>query len=284
MKIASFLLNGRQTYGIVSSGGVHPVSPEFAARFADLRAVLTGQALLDLADACETPVLDPAAVQFLPPIPAPSKILCIGLNYRKPYPVAGAVVQSDDIVIFGRHDDTLVGHGMPLEMPVADAAQSFDFEGEIVAVIGRPCRHVTEADALSHVVGYACMNEGSVRGWQKHSVHAGKNFHASGSWGPWVTTADEAGPVEQMRLTTRVNGDVMQSATGADMIHPLPKLIAYLSHITRLNPGDLIATGSPDGTGGSRKPPAFLKPGDVVEIDIPNVGTLRNHVAEPAQT
>lgn len=284
MKIASFLLNGRQTYGMVSSGGVHPVSPEFAARFADLRAVLTAQALLDLADACETPVLDPVAVQFLPPIPAPSKILCIGLNYRKPYPVAGAVVQSDDIVIFGRHDDTLVGHGMPLEMPVADAAQSFDFEGEIVAVIGRPCRHVTEADALSHVVGYACMNECSVRGWQKHSVHAGKNFHASGSWGPWVTTADEAGPVEQMRLTTRVNGDVMQSATGADMIHPLPKLIAYLSHITRLNPGDVIATGSPDGTGGSRKPPAFLKPGDVVEIDIPNVGTLRNHVAEPAQT
>lgn len=284
MKIASFLLNGRQTYGMVSSGGVHPVSPEFAARFADLRAVLTAQALLDLADACTNPALDPAAMQFLPPIPAPSKILCIGLNYRKPYPVAGAVVQSDDIVIFGRHDDTLVGHGMPLEMPVADAAQSFDFEGEIVAVIGRPCRHVTEADALSHVVGYACMNEGSVRGWQKHSVHAGKNFHASGSWGPWVTTADEAGPVEQMRLTTRVNGDVMQSATGADMIHPLPKLIAYLSHITRLNPGDVIATGSPDGTGGSRKPPAFLKPGDVVEIDIPNVGTLRNHVAEPAQT
>ena len=269
---------------MVSSDGVHPVSPEFAARFADLRAVLTAQALLDLADACETPVLDPVAVQFLPPIPAPSKILCIGLNYRKPYPVAGAVVQSDDIVIFGRHDDTLVGHGMPLEMPVADAAQSFDVEGEIVAVIGRPCRHVTEADALSHVVGFACMNEGSVRGWQKHSVHAGKNFHASGSWGPWVTTADEAGPVEQMRLTTRVNGDVMQSATGADMIHPLPKLIAYLSHITRLNPGDVIATGSPDGTGGSRKPPAFLKPGDVVEIDIPNVGTLRNHVAEPAQT
>jgi 2-keto-4-pentenoate hydratase/2-oxohepta-3-ene-1,7-dioic acid hydratase in catechol pathway len=284
MKIASFLVDGRQTYGVVSTDGVHPVSPEFAARFADLRAVLTADALPDLADACATPALDPAAVQFLPPIPAPSKILCIGLNYRKPYPVAGAVVQSDDIVIFGRHDDTLVGHGMPLETPVGDAAESFDFEGEIVAVIGRPCRYVTEADALNHVAGYACMNEGSVRGWQKHSVHAGKNFHASGAWGPWLTTADESGPVEQMTLTTRVNGEVMQSATGADMIHPLPKLIAYLSHITRLNPGDVIATGSPDGTGGSRTPPAFLKPGDVVEIDIPSVGTLQNHVAEPART
>lgn len=284
MKIASFLADGRQTYGVVSPDGLHPVSPEFAARFADLRAVLTADALPDLADACATPALDPATVQFLPPIPAPSKILCIGLNYRKPYPVAGAVVQSDDIVIFGRHDDTLVGHDMPLEMPVGDAAQSFDFEGEIVAVIGRPCRHVTEADALSNVAGYACMNEGSVRGWQKHSVHAGKNFHSSGAWGPWVTTTDEAGPVEQMTLTTRVNGEVMQSATGADMIHPLPKLIAYLSHITRLNPGDVIATGSPDGTGGSRTPPAFLKPGDVVEIDIQSVGTLRNHVAEPART
>jgi len=184
-----------------------------------------------------------------------------------------------EIVIFGRHDDTLVGHGAALEMPRGEAGRSYDFEGEIVAVIGRTCHHVTEAEALSHVAGYACMNEGSVRGWQKHSIHAGKNFLASGAWGPWLTTADEAGPVAAMTLVTRVNGIRMQQATGAEMIHPLPRLIAYLSAITRLNPGDVIATGSPDGTGGSRTPPAFLQPGDVVEVEIPTVGTLRNAVA-----
>ncbi|MEZ5911694.1 MAG: fumarylacetoacetate hydrolase family protein [Paracoccaceae bacterium] len=241
--------------------------------------MLAAGRLRDLPDNCRPEAVDPGALRFLPPIPAPSKILCAGLNYRKPYPVAGQSVQSETIVIFGRHDDTLTGHDEALEMPRGEAAQSFDFEGEIVAVIGAPCRHVTEVDALSYVAGYSCMNEGSVRGWQKHSVHAGKNFLASGSWGPWLTTADEAGPVEEMTLVTRVNGTTMQQATGAEMIHPLPKLIAYLSHITRLNPGDVIATGSPDGTGGSRTPPAFLKPGDVVEVEISTLGTLRNHVA-----
>lgn len=274
------MLGGRQTYGLVTPAGILPVDSPFATEFPDLRAVLSAGQLSALAENCTGLALTPNAVEFLPPIPTPSKTICVGLNYRKPYPVAGQTVQSDNIVIFGRHDDTLVGHGARLEMPRSDAGLSFDYEGEIVAVIGTTCRHVTEAKALAHVAGYACMNEGSVRGWQRHSVHAGKNFLASGSWGPWLTTADETGPIEAMRLVTRVNGRVMQQATGAEMIHPLPKLIAYLSHITQLNPGDVIATGSPDGTGGSQTPPAFLKPGDVIEVDIPTVGTLRNQVAD----
>ena len=282
MKIASFHSASGPSYGLVAADGLHPVSAGFARQHPSLRALLDADMLAELADNCATQALDLSSVQFLPPVPSPSKILCVGLNYRKPYPVAGAAVQSNDIVIFGRHDDTLVGHGAPLEMPIGAAAQSFDFEGEIVAVIGKECRHVSETDALSFVAGYSCMNEGSVRGWQKHSVHAGKNFHASGPWGPWLTTADEAGPVENMELITRVNGKVMQQATGADMIHPLPKLISYLSHITQLNPGDVIATGSPDGTGGSRIPTAFLTPSDVIEVEILTVGTLRNHVAAQA--
>lgn len=279
MRIASFLSDGLPAYGLVTPEGVLPVSPDFGARYPDLRSVLAAGKLPDLPENCRGTALDPEGLAFLPPIPAPSKTLCVGLNYRKPYPVPGQTVQTDNIVIFGRHDDTLVGHGAPLERPRGEAAATFDFEGEIVAVIGRTCRHVTEEDALSHVAGFSCMNEGSVRGWQKHSVHAGKNFLASGSWGPWLTTTDAAGPVEQMRLVTRVNGTVMQQATGADMIHPLPKLISYLSNITRLNPGDVIATGSPDGTGGSRTPPAFLQPGDVIEVEISTLGALRNHVA-----
>ena len=279
MRIASFVLDGHPTYGLVTSSGVKPVSPGFLARYPDLRSVLSAGTLPDIPDNCQPTAFDPEDLAFLCPVPAPSKILCVGLNYRKPYPVAGQTVQADNIVIFGRHDDTLVSHGAALGMPRGEAAETFDFEGEIVAVIGKTCRHVSEGDALSCVAGFSCMNEGSVRGWQKHSVHAGKNFLASGSWGPWLTTADEAGPVGKMTLVTRVNGTVMQQASGAEMIHPLPKLIAYLSNITRLNPGDVIATGSPDGTGGSRTPPAFLKPGDVIEVDVSTIGTLRNHVA-----
>ena len=278
MQIASFETERHDTYGLVRDGAVHPVTQDFAARHPTLRALLAAGELGLLAENIEASALPLDAIRLLPPVPDPSKILCIGLNYEKPYPVAGAAPASDNIVIFGRHRDSLVGHGAPLEMPMGEAAQSFDFEGEIVAVIGRRARHVAEAEALAHVAGYACMNEGSVRGWQKHSVHAGKNFFASGAWGPWLTTADEAAAPEEMRLATRVNGQVMQSATGDQMIHALPGLIAYLSHITRLEPGDVIATGSPDGTGGSRTPPAFLKPGDVVEVEIPTVGRLRNTV------
>lgn len=279
MNAASFALDCVQSYGMVTSAGVVPVSQAFAESYPDLRSVLSAGKLSDLAKNCVGAAIDTEELTFLPPIPEPSKILCIGLNYRKPYPVPGVTAESQDIVIFGRHNDTLVGHWEPLEMPQGEAGHSYDFEGEIVAVIGKTCRHVSEAESLSYVAGYSCMNEGSVRAWQKHSVHAGKNFRSSGSWGPWLTTADAAGPVETIGLVTRVNGVVMQQATGADMIHPLPKLIAYLSHITQLNPGDVIATGSPDGTGGSRTPPAFLKPGDVVEVESPTIGTLRNQVA-----
>lgn len=281
MKVASFVHQNQAGYGLVQGEVVCPVSTAFIDKYPTLRATLEADALRELADGCDCTALQLSDVHLLPPIPAPSKILCAGLNYKKPYPVAGVTVQSDAIVIFGRHDDTLVGHNAPLEMPVGDAAKTYDFEGEIVAVIGRQCRHVEAADALAHVAGYACMNEGSVRGWQKHSIHAGKNFLASGAWGPWLTTSDEAGPPEEMRLITRVNGTVMQDTMGAKMIHDLPNLISYLSHMTRLNPGDVIATGSPDGTGGSRTPPAFLNPDDVIEVEVSTIGTLSNRVSKP---
>jgi 2-keto-4-pentenoate hydratase/2-oxohepta-3-ene-1,7-dioic acid hydratase in catechol pathway len=127
-------------------------------------------------------------------------------------------------------------------------------------------------------MGYSIMNEGSVRGWMKHSVHAGKNFHASGSWGPWITTADEFGDPTSLKLETRLNGDLMQSATVGEMIFSLSELIAYISNLLPLNPGDIIATGSPDGTGGSRKPPVFLKAGDYVSVTVSGIGTLKNSV------
>jgi 2-keto-4-pentenoate hydratase/2-oxohepta-3-ene-1,7-dioic acid hydratase in catechol pathway len=281
MKIASFIHEGRALYGLVDGESLRPVSDAKLAVYPTLRALLDAGTLADLPSFCGAKSVPLASVQLLPPVPNPSKILCIGLNYKKPYPVPGTTFDTDNIVIFGRHDDSFVAQGQPLEMPLGEAGLSYDFEGEIAVVIGTTCRHVAPDAALRHVAGYACMNEGSVRSWQKHSIHAGKNFRASGAWGPWLATADETAPIEEMRLVTRVNGTVMQDTTGAEMIHDLPKLISYLSHITQLNPGDVIATGSPDGTGGSRNPTAFLKPDDVVEVEVSTVGKLRNPVAHP---
>ncbi|MCE8514976.1 fumarylacetoacetate hydrolase family protein [Ruegeria pomeroyi] len=280
MRLASFLVDGAPGYGVITDAGAHPALPALRAACPTLRDYLRTRPVADLPGQCGA-ALPLNGLVWLPPIPEPGKILCAGMNYRKPYPVDGVPPPDPGhVVLFSRHPQTLVGHGAPLEMPQGSAAESFDFEGEIVAVIGRPGRHIAPEAALGHVLGYSAMNEGSVRGWMKHSVHAGKNFHASGSWGPWITTADEAGDIAGMTLQTRVNGTLMQSDCGAGMIFGLAELIAYISHIQPLEAGDIIATGSPDGTGGSRTPPAFLRPGDRVAVTVGGVGTLENSVGE----
>ncbi|AAV94887.1 fumarylacetoacetate hydrolase family protein [Ruegeria pomeroyi] len=278
MRLASFLVEGAPSYGVITDAGAHPALPAQRATCPTLRDYLRTRPVAGLPGQCGA-ALPLDSLVWLPPIPAPGKILCAGMNYRKPYPVAGvAPPDPGHVVLFSRHPQTLVGHGAMLEMPQGAAAESFDFEGEIVAVIGQPGRHIAPEAALGHVLGYSAMNEGSVRGWMKHSVHAGKNFHASGSWGPWITTADEAGDIAGMTLETRVNGTPMQSDSGAGMIFGLAELIAYISHIQPLEAGDIIATGSPDGTGGSRTPPAFLRSGDRVAVTVGGVGTLKNTV------
>ena len=279
MKLVSFSNNGQESFGVTSKSGLHPVLAKFKKEFPDLKAVIGSQKVKALKTFCEEKPIPLLQVTLLPPIPNPGKIICAGMNYRKPYPVDGiAPPDPGNIVIFSRHSDTLVGDGTELERPRGEAADTFDFEGEIVAVIGKSGRFISSADALQHVVGYSIMNEGSVRGWMKHSVHAGKNFHASGSWGPWITTVDEIDDLSSLKLETRVNGKLMQSALAAEMIFSLSELIAYISNLIPLNPGDIIATGSPDGTGGSRNPSVFLKPGDCVEVSVDRIGTLKNYV------
>ena len=279
MKIASFLLDDRESYGIVVGDELYPVEPGYQKDFPDLKAVIAVGRHADLDRHCKETAIPLSVVALLPPITNPGKVICAGMNYRKPYPVEGmSPPDPGNVVIFARHTETLVGHGVPLEIPKGEAAKSFDFEGEIVAVIGKPGRHITEANAMGHVMGYSIMNEGSVRGWMKHSVHAGKNFHASGSWGPWITTADEIGDPASLKLETRLNGSVMQSAMANEMIFSLSELITYISNLLPVNPGDIIATGSPDGTGGSRKPPVFLKAGDCVDVTVSGIGTLKNSV------
>lgn len=279
MKLVSFSKNGQEGFGIFSQSGIYPVLEKFKKEFTNLKAVIDSQKIEDFEAFCESNPIPLSEVSLLPPIPNPGKIICAGMNYRKPYPVDGvAAPDPGNVVIFARHTETLVGHGADLELPSGKASETYDFEGEIVAVIGKSGRFISKDDALNHVIGYSIMNEGSVRGWMKHSVHAGKNFHASGSWGPWITTVDEIDDFSSLRLETHINGKLMQSALAGEMIFSLSELIAYISNLLPLNPGDIIATGSPDGTGGSRNPTAFLNSGDCVEVSVDRIGTLKNHV------
>jgi 2-keto-4-pentenoate hydratase/2-oxohepta-3-ene-1,7-dioic acid hydratase in catechol pathway len=282
MKIARFRYQDRSAYGVVlQEDSIAEPSADFVARFPDIAAVLVADATAALAQdvAGRTSGLPLGEVQLLPPLSAHNKIICVGINYRKKYPVEGVVPPDPDhIILFAKHHDAVVGQGQALELPQGDAAQTFDYEGEITLVVGKAGRHIAREAAMSHVAGYTILNDGSVRGWQKHSLHAGKNFAKSGGCGPWIVTADSIGAVSAMTVSTHVNGELRQHTDVSQMIFGLDALIAYISHFTPLHPGDLIATGTPEGAGGSFSPMRFLRDGDLVEITVSGVGTLSNRV------
>lgn len=262
MKLASFRLPAAQEacWGVVEGDRILPPGPDVHLPTA-ARATTRPEALAD--------------VTLLPPIADPGKIICIGLNYRAHVAEAGRALPEQPS-LFVRFTDTLVAQGAPLLCP--KVSDNFDFEGELAVVIGKGGRHIGEDQAMEHVAGYACFNDGSVRDWQKHSVSAGKNFPQTAGFGPWLVTRDEIPDPAALTLTTRLNGEVVQHA-GTDMlIFPIPRLIAYVSAFTALSPGDVIATGTPEGVGLGRTPPLWMKPGDVVEVEISGIGTLRNPV------
>ncbi len=218
-------------------------------------------------------------VTFLPPVVDPEKIICVGLNYLTHIREGGRDVPEKP-TIFTRWANTQVGHLQPLVRPTV--SETLDFEGEMAFVIGRRCRHVKRADALSVVAGYSCYNDGSVREWQRHTSQftPGKNFPGTGGFGPWIVTPDEAGDISKATLSTRVNGVEMQHATIDDLVFDVPLLVEYCSTFTILEPGDVIITGTTGGVGAYRKPPLWLKPGDVVEVEVTGVGVLRNPVVQ----
>jgi len=212
------------------------------------------------------------------PIPSPGKIVCVGRNYASHAAEAGLALPEHPS-LFARLPQSLVAHAQPLRMPAT--SEQFDYEGELALVIGTPGRNIDPAKALDHVAGYACFNDGSVRDYQfKHSLMAGKNFLHSGSFGPWLVTADEIPDPGALTVLTRVNGVELQHGHTADLIFDIPFLIAYVSRILPLETGDVISTGTPEGVGLSRVPPRWLAAGDVVEVEIPGVGLLRNAVEE----
>jgi 2-keto-4-pentenoate hydratase/2-oxohepta-3-ene-1,7-dioic acid hydratase in catechol pathway len=283
MRLASFTIQGQPSYGAVVDDGVVDLHGRFGARFPSLLDLLRGQALAEakagLAGArADYPLSD---VSLLPPVTAPEKILCIGINYtnrNKDYDDADVPKYPS---MFFRAPSSLAGHSQAIVRP--KVSEQLDYEGEIAIVIGREGRHIAREKALAHIAGVTLCNEGSVRDWLRHgkfNVTQGKNFDASGSMGPWMATTDEIDLAKPLHLTVRVNGDVTQDDTTANMIFPFADLIAYVTTFMTLKPGDVIVTGTPVKLGPRSEPPRWLQPGDVVEISVPEIGTLCNEVAD----
>ena len=278
MKIASFEKDGHRSYGVTRNAGLVDLGARSGGRYPTLRAALAASALGGLARDAEAAPTDFALrdVHLLPPIPEPDKIICIGLNYRAHVGEGGGALPEFPS-LFTRFTDTLVPDGGDIVVPML--SHELDYECELALVIGRGGRHVPAAKAMDHVAGYACFNDASVRDYQvKHSLPAGKNFHATAGFGPWLVTPDEVPEPGNLRLCTRLNGVEVQHGNTRDLIFDVPTIIAYVSGFTPLSPGDVISTGTPEGVGFLRTPPLFLKSGDVVEVEVEAIGILRNRV------
>jgi 2-keto-4-pentenoate hydratase/2-oxohepta-3-ene-1,7-dioic acid hydratase in catechol pathway len=278
MKFLSFRAGGAARYGIVDSTRVIDLTPRL--KHADLKAAIAAGALAEAAREAKGAGADFTLDQitFDPVIVDPGKIVCVGLNYHEHANETGLGGHAHP-AIFSRWADTQVGHLQPLIRP--KDSQSFDYECELAVVIGRGGRYIAEADAFGHVAGYSCYNDASVRDYQRHTSQwcPGKNFPGTGAFGPCLVTPDEIGPLPGKRIQTRVNGTVMQSSTLDMMIFGVPQLIHYISSFTHLAPGDVIVTGTPGGVAWVRKPPPWMKPGDICEVEIDGVGLLKNPIA-----
>ncbi|MBN8972146.1 MAG: fumarylacetoacetate hydrolase family protein [Rhizobiales bacterium] len=276
--------NGATRYGAVTDAGIVDLSARFGQTFPTLREAIADGALMKLADDAAGRSSDVAldTVTWQPPIPAPEKIICIGINYpdrnaeykdgkdAPPYPS-----------MFMRTPRSFVGHDTPLVRP--KASPQLDYEGEVVIVIGKPGRHIAERDALDHIAALTLCNEGTIRDWVRHAkfnVTQGKNFDSTGSLGPWLVPYTDEAQIADIALTTRVNGETRQSDRTKRMIFSFRYIINYISTFTTLVPGDVIVTGTPTGAGARFDPPRFLKPGDLIEVEADGLGILRNGVVD----
>jgi 2-keto-4-pentenoate hydratase/2-oxohepta-3-ene-1,7-dioic acid hydratase in catechol pathway len=279
MAYITFQAEGRASYGIARPDGVFDLGRRIGTVLPDLKSFLAAEGLGLLAFKPIADTTDYANGQFtyLPVIPNPNKILCVGLNYEEHRQETGRPV-TEHPAIFTRYAETLIGHDAPMVLP--PNSTSLDYEGELAVVIGKAGFRVSEADALSLVAGYSIFNDGTLRDWQRHTAQftPGKNFPGTGAFGPALLTPEEAGELGGKRIETRLNGNVMQSAVLSDMIFSVPRIIAYLSGFTQLSPGDVIATGTPGGVGFKREPQLFMAPGDKVHVSIEGFGNLVNFI------
>jgi 2-keto-4-pentenoate hydratase/2-oxohepta-3-ene-1,7-dioic acid hydratase in catechol pathway len=285
-RLATFTVNGSPEYGAVTDGGIVDLSARFAKEYPTLREVIAAGALMKLADDGTRRAPDFAlnAIAWQPPIPAPEKIICIGVNY----PDRNAEYKDGQDApkypsMFMRTPRSFVGHGTALVRPRASA--QLDYEGEVVLIIGKAGRHVPESVALDHIAAVTLCNEGTIRDWVRHAkfnVTQGKNFDSTGSLGPWLVPYTDEAQIADIGLTTRVNGELRQEDRTGRLIFGYRYIINYISTFTTLMPGDVIVTGTPTGAGARFDPPRYLVPGDVIEVEAEGIGVLRNGVIDEA--
>lgn len=279
MRLVSFALGGRRTYGFVQGTRVVPKDSVSTDLPESITSLIASSVLVQPPDLAGCASLAIEELHLFAPL-ADSKVICAGVNYASHRSEAAIDAERPEFpTIFTRYPDSLVGSGEDIVLPNMCAA--FDYEGELAVVIGKSAWRVPEEKAMDHVFGYSCFNDGTARDWQRHSSQwtLGKNFSRSGSMGPQIVTCDEILSIAQSRLTTRVNGDLRQSARVGEMLFSIAELVAYVSSVTPLSPGDVLATGTPAGVGAFMEPPTMLEPGDVVEVEIEGVGLLVNKVA-----
>jgi 2-keto-4-pentenoate hydratase/2-oxohepta-3-ene-1,7-dioic acid hydratase in catechol pathway len=283
MKLASFRIDNRATWGIIADGHAIDIGAALGPACPDLKSFIrNGTPEAARAKIESSPRYSLDGISFLPVIPNPEKIFCVGLNYEEHRKETGRAVVTRP-TIFARFANTQTGHKTDIIRP--RISTNLDFEGELAVIIGKPGRYIPRENAFDHIAGYSCYNDGSVRDWQHHTHQftPGKNFPNTGGFGPWMVTPDEFTDLDARRITTRLNGDLVQQATFGEMIFDLRTLVEYCSSFNPLVPGDVIVTGTPGGVGVKRTPPLWMKPGDVVEVEIDGIGVLENGIADEAE-
>jgi 2-keto-4-pentenoate hydratase/2-oxohepta-3-ene-1,7-dioic acid hydratase in catechol pathway len=282
MHLASYNIRGRTSFGVVTGDGVVDLRPRMAPRYTSVFDLLRADALEEARAVTQSVRADfsLSAPEWLAPVLTPEKILCIGVNYaNRDAEVSGGAEGAKYPSMFFRTPNSLVGHNQPIVRP--NVSEQLDYEGEIALVIGRAGRHIPRERALEHVAGITLCNEGTIRDWLRHgrfNVTQGKNFDASGSIGPWLTTGLDL--TRPLHLTVSLNNKLTQDDTTASMIFSFADLIAYVTTFTTIKPGDIIATGTPTKRGPHSDPPRWLVPGDVLEITVPEIGILRNPIVD----
>lgn len=278
MRLASFQFEGRTGFGIVEGRSVVDISPLFPGL--TLRMLLPHPERIAAARDGGT-VLPIEEIEWLAPVPDPPRIYCVGRNFKRAMAQAALEAPAHPI-LFARFASSQVGHGQGIVRPTV--SRQFDYEGEVCVVVGRQGRHITESAALDYVAGYTCYNDGSVRDYQRHTSQdtPGKNFWRTAAVGPWITTSDEIPDPAELSLQTRLNGRIVQADRLDDLLFSVPQILAYLSQIAPLEPGTLVALGTPFGAGVNLTPPRWLQPGDEVSVLVDRIGTLTNTVVDEA--
>jgi 2-keto-4-pentenoate hydratase/2-oxohepta-3-ene-1,7-dioic acid hydratase in catechol pathway len=278
MKLVTFMADGQVRWGAAVRDGIVDLSARLPD-YRNVRELVAAGAVEKASRVAQSASADYAAdaVSYLPPVPNPDKIVCVGLNYDEHLRETKRE-KTEDPALFVRFANSQIGHLQPMLLPLESS--HLDYEGEIAVVIGKRGRRIPEDEAYDYVAGYSGYNDGSIRDlqWATTQWTTGKNFPATGAFGPWLVTTDELPADTTLTLVTRLNGQEMQRATTEMMIHPIPRLIAFISRFTELVPGDVIVSGTPGGVGGRRTPPLWMKDGDVCEIEIDRVGVLRNPI------